>query len=321
MRVGLRKGRLECGITVAMVVLMGLSLVGCGTLSRSVRSMGGVIEAKKKDLATLTSDQHAVDQNRGRGLSALRNSKVVANVGELTREEDIVWAPEDPDMPFTELEGVVVNDENPLDSWFEDYGKAMNKARVDGKPVMIWFTSSKNSPLCGLLGSELFAKKVFLDWADENIIKLRIDSSVTEGDSSEKQARERYVADLKKRYKVLGNPVVVVVSPRGTGFGKYRGYKSGSAEFYFGRLKNAHRSAEQDYASWLSEMEDKGYRVWRNLRGKSVFAKVVRYRNGKIWLVEPDGKKSRASVNKLSVEDRQFIERKLADSRAKRSRD
>lgn len=321
MKVGLKNGIVECVFTVGVSILLGVGLVGCGTLSRSARSMSGVVKAKKKDLATLTSDQHAIDQKPERGLAALSNSKVVAKVGELTREEDIVWAPEDPDMPIAELEGIEVNDENPMDSWYEDFGKAMNKARLTGRPVMIWFTRSKNSPLCQLIGSELFVKRGFLDWADENIIKLRIDSFITGGDSAERQARERYVAGLKKRYRVMGNPVVVVVSPRGTEFGKYRGYKSGSAEFYFGRLKNAHRSAEQDYSSWLSEMEGKGYRAWSNLRGKSIFAKVVRYRSGKIWLVEPDGKKSSTLVKKLSVEDRQYIERKVAESRAKRSRD
>jgi hypothetical protein len=65
-------------------------------------------------------------------------------------------------------------------------------------------------------------------------------------------------------------------------------------------------------------MESKGYRTWSDARGRAVFAKVVRYRKGKIWLVEPDGKKSYALVSKLSTEDRQYIERKVAESQAKK---
>ena len=212
-----------------------------------------------------------------------------------------------------------MDDANPLDSWFEDYGKALNKARITGKPVMIWFTRSRNSPLCQRLSNELFSQKEFNDWADAHIIRLRVDSNIQESDTAKRRDRERYVAELKKRYRALGQPVVVMISPRGTEFAKYRGYSAGSAEFYFGRLKNAQRTAQADYSTWLSEMEAKGYRTWQNIKRVSVFAKATRYRDGVIWLVEPDGKKSRTPVSKLSTEDRQYVERKLADSRAKKA--
>ena len=305
-----------------MMVILGAGVVSCGALSRSARAVGGKLKDMNDEPGTLKSHQHAIDDNGGpsRSLSALGGGNVVARVGQLTtREEDIVWAPEDPDMPIAELEGIVVDDENPEDSWFEDYGKAMKKARVEGKPVMIWFTRTKNSPLCTMLSAELFSQKEFDDWAEENVIRLRVDSNIQERDTGKRKDRERYVAGIKKRYRVLGQPVVLIISPRGTEFGKYRGYKSGSAEFYFGRLKNAQRSAQVDHSSWQSEMEGKGYRTWHDARGRAVFAKVVRYRDGVIWLVEPDGKKSSTSVSKLSTEDRQYVERKLADSRAKRT--
>jgi len=321
MKDGMKWGNLTRVIAMVTVVAMSAGLMSCGTLSRSVRSMGGKLKRMNDDPGKLKSHQFALDQDAGQGLNALRGGEVLAKVGQLaTREEDIVWAPEDPDMPIAELEGLVVDDENPLDSWFEDYGKAMNKARVEGKPVMIWFTRTKNSPLCKRLSAELFVHKEFEDWADASVIRLRVDSNIKESNTAKRKDRERYVAGLKKRYRAMGQPVVVIISPRGTEFGKYRGYKAGSAEFYFGRLKNAQRTAQQDHTSWQSEMESKGYRTWKDARSRAVFAKVVRYRNGKIWLVEPDGKKSSTSVSKLSAEDRQFIERKLADSRAKKSK-
>lgn len=305
-----------------LVVMLGAGVVSCGTLSRSARAVGAKLKEMNEEPGTLKSNQHAIDEESGRpsrGLAALSGSNVVAKVGQLTtREEDIVWAPEDPDTPIAALEDLVVDDENPLDSWFEDYGKAMKKARVEGKPVMMWFTRTKNSPLCKLLSAELLSHKEFEDWADENVVRLRVDANIQESNTAKRKDRERYVAELKSRYRVLGQPVVVIISPRGTEFGKYRGYKSGSAGFYFGRLKNAQRTAQQDHVSWQSEMERKGYRTWHDARGRGVFAKVVRYRNGVIWLVQPDGKKSSTSVSKLSTEDRQYVERKLANSRAGR---
>jgi hypothetical protein len=317
MKDGIKWGNSTKGMVTVSVVAMSAVLMSCGTLSRSARAVSGKLRSINNEPGNLKSNQHAIDQDSGQGLNALRGNSVVARVGQLaTREEEIVWAPEDPDIPIAELEGLVVDDDNPMDSWFEDYGKAMKKARVEGKPVMIWFTRTKNSPLCKRLSSELFVHKEFEDWADANVIRLRVDSNIKESNTAKRKDRERYVAGLKKRYRAMGQPVVVIISPRGTEFGKYRGYKPGSAEFYFGRLRNAQRTAQQDHTSWKSEMESKGYRTWHDARGRAVFAKVVRYRDGKIWLVEPDGKKSSTKVSKLSAEDRQFIERKVAVSRA-----
>lgn len=303
-------------IATAAIVLVCLGLVGCGTLSRSVSAVGGKMKTLNND-SKLESHQYDVNEDGTQGLGALSRNAVVRQSEQLTtREEDIVWAPEDPNEPITELEALSVEDA-PLDSWYLDYEKALKRSQSEGKPMMIWFTRSSNSPLCKILGDELFVHKEFEDWADANVVRLRVDSNITESNTAKRKDRERYVEELKSRFRVLGQPVVVIISPKGTEFGKYRGYKSGTAEFYFGRLKNAQRTAQQEYASWKSEMEDKGYRTWHDARDRSVFAKVVRYSEGRIWLVEPNGKRSSTTVNKLSAEDRQYIDRKVAESRAK----
>jgi hypothetical protein len=305
-------------ITTLTIALIGVGLVSCGTLSRSARAVSGKVKTLNNEPGKLKPNQYDLNDNEEQGLSALTGNAIVSKSGQLsTREEDIVWAPEDPNMPITELEGLSLEDA-PADSWYIDFDKAMNKAEVEGKPIMIWFTRSKNSPLCKQLSSELLVHKEFEDWADANVVRLRVDSNIVESDTGKRKDREQYVEDLKKRFQVLGQPVVVIISPRGTEFGKYRGYKSGTAEFYFGRLRNAQRSAQEDYAGWKSEMESKGYRTWYDARGRSVFAKVLRYRDGTIWLVEPDGKKSSTKVSKLAAEDRQYIDRKIAESRAKK---
>lgn len=304
-------------ITTLTIALIGVGLVSCGTVSRSARAVGGKLKTLNNDPGKLEPNQYDLNDNEVQGLSALTGNAIVSKSGQLsTREEDIVWAPEDPNMPITELEGLSLEDA-PADSWYIDFDKAMNKAEVEGKPIMMWFTRSKNSPLCKQLSLELLVHKEFEDWADANVVRLRVDSNIIESDTGKRKDREQYVEDLKKRFQVLGQPAVVIISPRGTEFGKYRGYKSGTAEFYFGRLRNAQRSAQEDYAGWKSKMESKGYRTWYDARGRSVFAKVLRYRDGTIWLVEPDGKKSSTKVSKLATEDRQYIDRKIAESRAK----
>jgi len=149
---------------------------------------------------------------------------------------------------------------------------------------------------------------------------LRVDSTIKGKTDADRVDQRNYIEALKKRYKVIGHPVVLILSPRGTKFGKYRGYKRGNVDVYFGGLQNAVRSAQRDYASWKSELEGKGYRVWHNTEGKGVFAKVSRYSDGKIWLIEPDGRKTSTTVNRLSLDDKVYIESKIEESRQRNKR-
>ncbi len=308
--------------TAIVAGLFCVTQPSCIQLTRAIKSDVQKVTDKLSKPGELDSDQYALDDSspqRGGLTSLMEGSKVVARVGQLTTsEEDIVWAPEDPDAPIVELEGIAVADE-PVDSWYEDYDEAMRKARITGKPVMMWFTRSKNSPLCNVLSRELLATREFDEWAGQNVIRLRIDSNIKERDTGKRRDKEREIAALKKRYSASGTPAMVMLSPRGTEFGKYRGYDPGEPDFYFGRLKNSQRVAQEDHASWKSDMERKGYRLWHDARGRTVYAKVLRYKDGTIWLGEPDGKKSKTKVSKLSTEDKLYIERRIEESRAKKT--
>ena len=98
-----------------------------------------------------------------------------------------------------------------------------------------------------------------------------------------------------------------MLSPRGTQFGKYRGYKTGGSLFYFGRLKSAHRNALADYGNWREEYEAKGYRIWHDNKGRKVFAKPVSLKSGEITLKNPEGKRSKTSLKKLSPPDQAWV--------------
>jgi len=300
-------------LTATAIVTCGFGLVSCGALSRSANAIGNKLASGDDEGKFDINDNGG---GTGSSFDELKSMNATKVIGELPREEDIVWAPENPDVPITELEGIVADDDNPVDAWYVDYKKALQKSRKDGKPLMIWFTSSRNSPFCKALSNELFSKSEFDSWADENLVRLRVDATIKGKTDAERIEKEKYVDSLKKRYKIMGHPVVLVLSPRGTEFGKYRGYKAGSADLYWGRLKNASRSALTDYSSWKNDMEAKGYRVWHSATGKSVFAKASRYRDGNLWLIEPDGKKSMTTVNRLSNEDKAYIENKIRESRS-----
>nr|MCU0752760.1 thioredoxin family protein [Akkermansiaceae bacterium] len=117
--------------------------------------------------------------------------------------------------------------------WEQSESVAKRLAVREGKPILIWFTDSARSPMCKALSEELFKNPEFEQWASEKIIRLRVDANVVVDDPDlslgEKETRlvelKRYVARMKKQYKVLGQPVMVMLNPAGEVIGRYRGYK------------------------------------------------------------------------------------------------
>lgn len=257
-------------------------------------------------------DSHDINDNNSGGgtLGGLAGLTPQVTASQLPAESDIVWAPEDPNAPIAELEELWTQ---PLKTeWYVSYDEAISAARREGKPVLIWFTNSKSSPTCKQLSNEVFSVKQFEDWADEHVVRLRVDSFIQDDDEDRLARKHEYVENLKEQYKILGAPVVIMISPRKTVFGRYVGYKSGGADFYFGRLKHSYDIAMDDYGEWKESMEKRGYRMWHDNRGRAVFAKLVQYHKGQLLLVEPDGRRSRTSEKKLSPEDKRWIENEKA---------
>lgn len=229
-----------------------------------------------------------------------------SDTGQLYSEESIVWADEDPTKPMEALDELW--EREPQDSWYESYSEAMRISRKEGKPVLLWFTNMRSNTASKALMDEVFSQAKFEEWANESVICLRIDSNVQDGDADRRERKRDYVRKLRKRYKVMGAPVVLMLSPRGTQFGKYRGYKKGDPLFYFGRLKSGYRNAMEDYGNWREEYESKGYRVWHDHKGRKVFAKPISLKDGVLMLKDPEGKRSKTSLKKLSAEDRAWVQ-------------
>lgn len=289
---------------------MPIVLVSCAVIGRNAKA----VSEDFKDFTGIGEDDKP--QSATKDLSEMMP---VNSMSELYGEDKIVWADEDPDKPMNGLDDLW--QVGPQDNWYESYTEVMRLARKEGKPVLMWFsnTNSKSpNPSNQALDDELFSTGVFETWAAEKVVRLRVDSNINESDDDKKVKKREYVNDLKKRYKIHGAPVVIMLSPRGSSFGKYIGYKRGDASFYHGRLKSAYRNAMTDYGKWREEYEAKGYRVWHDSKGRKVFAKPKALKGNMLYLIDPDGKKSKTSLNKLSKEDRNWVhdyQKKKAASR------
>lgn len=237
------------------------------------------------------------------------------NPGVVLNPDEIVYTDPDAENPQnvpSELSSLL--SEGPQEGpWGQSYTETFKRAMRQEKPVLIWFTDSQNSVNCKMMSQELFNDGDFDKWASDTFVRLRVDNRVQgQGDDSQavmdnESRRKSYVKELKKRYKVLGNPTMIVLTPSSEVIGKYKGYLKGQANYKWGQLRQAAVLAEKKHAKWKRKMEKKGYRTWRDPRGRTIFAKLVAYRDGNLVLVEPDGTRARTKERNLSPDDQDWI--------------
>ena len=237
------------------------------------------------------------------------------------REEIRFTNPDNPDAELPELTAMLAAPK--AKTWEESEALARSRSGREGKPLLIWFTSTQNSPMCKALNEELFSTGDFEKWAGEKLVRLRVDATlrVTDPDMSMDEARTReiniknYVDELKKRYKVMGHPTLILLNPSGEVIGRYVGYRRGTADTTWGLIKHGESVSTRAYASWRAGLAQKGYREWQDSQGRKVFAKLVSYNKGFLTFIEPEGARSRTHENKLCDADRAWIteQKKLHD--------
>ncbi len=241
-----------------------------------------------------------------------------------TPEEDIIFTdPDNPDAHIPELSGVLTDQSKRRGPWERDIRVARKKSIREGKPTLIWFTDLRRSPRCRQLEKELFAQAKFQTWASENLIRARVDESMEFDDENLSLDQEqtlrvefaKYVRKLKNHYKVLGYPSLVMIDPQGRVVGHYRGYKSGEEDLTWGRLRQGVAASAAANKVWRQSLESRGYREWRDLQGRKLLAKLTRYIDGTLHLVEPDGTRSKVHERMLSAADRRWIEAEKAKRR------
>lgn len=238
----------------------------------------------------------------------------------ITPEEETVYTNmDDPEAEIPELSEVLDSAPKRQGPWEMSETIAKQRAIHEGKPLLIWFTDSKTSPMCKALSQELFNRQDFSDWANEKLVRLKVDSNFDDNDYvkdpdidiREKESRRavsrNYVTNLKKRYKVLGAPVLLLLNPSGEVIGRYRGYKRGESDYTWGLIKQGEASSAAAYDSWKSGLVKKGYRDWSDRKGRKVFAKLTAYSKGTLTLIQPDGTRCKTQESKLCDDDQNWI--------------
>lgn len=200
--------------------------------------------------------------------------------------------------------------------WETDYGVAQREALRSQRPLLMWFADSERSPNSILLATELFSTKEFTDWAEKNVIRLRLDKRITAKNSSEEKKRKNYLREQEKRFNVTGYPRVIILTSDGQKVDELAGYFSGTQESAFRRLKNSVDVAKNQYKNTKERLINLGFREWRGNNGNVLLAKLIKYSpNGDIVLQEGDGRFVRTHLNNVSHKDQQWI----AEEKARRA--
>lgn len=237
----------------------------------------------------------------------------------ITPQEDIVFTdPDNPDAGIPQLETLMAAPKR--GPWEESETIARQTAAREGKPILIWFTDSARSPMCKAISAELFSTHPFGKWAEKHIVRMRVDSAISVDDPNlsldDKVNRQvelkHYVNRLKKRYKVLGHPTLLMLNPSGEVLWKDSGYRRGEADFVWGLIKQAVAASAHQYETWRKNLESKGYREWEGKAGRKVFAKLLSYSKGELILIEPGGERYKTHESRLSKKDKKWIEQQKA---------
>lgn len=119
-------------------------------------------------------------------------------------------------------------------NWEENLETALQKAKAENKAVLVNFTGSDWCQWCIKLSDEVFSKSEFEDYAEDNLILVRLDFPRSIEQSAETKL---YNNQLAQRYGVQGFPTVLLFNSQGQ-MVLQTGYQPGGPVSYVEHLKN-----------------------------------------------------------------------------------
>ena len=119
-------------------------------------------------------------------------------------------------------------------NWEENLETALQKAKAENKAVLVNFTGSDWCQWCIKLSDEVFSKSEFEDYAEDNLILVRLDFPRSIEQSAQTKA---YNNQLAQRYGVQGFPTVLLFNSQGK-MVLQTGYQPGGPVSYVEHLKN-----------------------------------------------------------------------------------
>jgi disulfide reductase len=119
-------------------------------------------------------------------------------------------------------------------NWITDLGKAIEKAKIEHKAVLVNFTGSDWCKWCFKLSDEVFSQDEFKKYADKNLILVKVDFPQYTSQSNETRM---YNYSLQQKFGVQGYPTIIIINSKGQPVAK-TGYRPGGAASYIEHIKS-----------------------------------------------------------------------------------
>jgi protein disulfide-isomerase len=119
-------------------------------------------------------------------------------------------------------------------NWEENLETALQEAKTQNKAVLVNFTGSDWCVWCQKLSAEVFSKSEFEDYAEDNLILVKLDFPKNIEQSTE---IKRYNNQLAQKYGIKGFPTILLFNPQGKVV-LQTGYQPGGPVSYIDHLKS-----------------------------------------------------------------------------------
>lgn len=119
-------------------------------------------------------------------------------------------------------------------NWETNLETALQKAKNDNKAVLVNFTGSDWCQWCFRLSDEVFTQKEFAEYADKNLILVKVDFPRKLEQSMETKV---YNQQLAQQYGIQGFPTILIFNKFGQPVAK-TGYQQGGAENYVKHIQS-----------------------------------------------------------------------------------
>ena len=221
------------------------------------------------------------------------------------------------------------------DDWTTDYEDALKESAKTGKPILANFTGSDWCGYCIKLDKEVFSTDTFEDWAEENVILLEVDFPRRKSLSKKLQRQNN---ELAQQFGIRGYPTILFLDKDGTKLGRSgylrdtdaKGWTDNAGRIIATYLKSTEsvreKAAEPKPAAspggvkaetpnpWakakeqrLERLKTQGYRDWTNASGRTIFAKYLGKKEGKVALLIEGKGKVILDISSLSQADQDLI--------------
>ncbi|GAB4139465.1 MAG: thioredoxin family protein [Ignavibacteriales bacterium] len=117
--------------------------------------------------------------------------------------------------------------------WNDNLESSVKIAKAENKFVLVNFTGSDWCVWCKKLMAEVFSQKEFAEYANKNLVLVKIDFPRS---IEQSEATKKYNQDLAFKYGIQGFPTIVLLDKNGNLIAK-TGYQPGGAANYVTHLK------------------------------------------------------------------------------------